>query len=219
MMARARQAVPAREDDALTQLYRHVTEQQAARFGAEYDLAAGRARYSSWLRDEAAGAGAGDADQAVTALYRQHYRTLVRLAVFLVGDVTAAERLVQDSFVALHPAWPGLRGRDHAAAFLQRSVIQGSRAPRHLAAMAQLQAAGGHPGESAVVTALRALPARQREAVVLQCYADLTDGQIAAAMGVSTARARSHLAKAMAALRAGLQPDGGSLKIWQGEPS
>jgi DNA-directed RNA polymerase specialized sigma24 family protein len=46
----------------------------------------------------------------------------------------------------------------------------------------------------------------------------LADDQIAAAMGVSTAKARGHIAKAMAALRAELQADGGALKIWQGEP-
>jgi DNA-directed RNA polymerase specialized sigma24 family protein len=216
-MDRARQAVSAPEDGLLTQLYRQVTEQQVARFSEGYDLAAGRDRYAAWLRDEAAGAGGWDADRAVTVLYSQHYRALVRLAAFLVSDVTAAEEVVQDSFAALHSAWPQLRGPDHAGAFLQRSVIQGSRAPLR-AVGADLRAAGRHPGEPPVVVALRALPARQREAVVLRCYADLADEQIAAAMGISTARARGLIAHAMAALRAGLQPDGSALIIWQGEP-
>jgi DNA-directed RNA polymerase specialized sigma24 family protein len=46
-----------------------------------------------------------DADSAVAALYRLHYRFLVGLAVLLVQDIATAEGLVQDSFVAMHSAW------------------------------------------------------------------------------------------------------------------
>ena len=46
-----------------------------------------------------------DADTAVAALYRLHYRFLVGLAVLLVQDIATAEGLVQDSFVAMHSAW------------------------------------------------------------------------------------------------------------------
>jgi hypothetical protein len=41
-----------------------------------------------------------DADQAITAIYGTEYRSLVRLAAVLVGDVGIAEEVVQDSFVA-----------------------------------------------------------------------------------------------------------------------
>ena len=41
-------------DELLGRLYRQLTEQQAARFGAGYDLAAGRDRYAAWLRAHAA---------------------------------------------------------------------------------------------------------------------------------------------------------------------
>ena len=55
-----------------------------------------------------------------------------------------------------------------------------------------------------MVQALRALPAGQREAVVLTLYLDLTDEEAAAAMCVSRAALRRYLAAAMAALRAAL---------------
>jgi RNA polymerase sigma factor (sigma-70 family) len=55
---------------------------------------------------------------------------------------------------------------------------------------------------SAVIEALRALPRRQREAVVLRYYGDLSDAQVAAAMGVSTGAAQRHAARAMAPMRA-----------------
>ena len=59
---------------------------------------------------------------------------------------------------------------------------------------------------SAVVLALRALSAGQREAVVLKFYLDLTDEQAAAAMRLSRTALRRHLAAAGAALRGVLPP-------------
>ena len=54
---------------------------------------------------------------------------------------------------------------------------------------------------SAVVAALRSFPARQREALVLRFYGDLSEAQIAAAMGISRGAVKSHTARAMSALR------------------
>jgi RNA polymerase sigma factor (sigma-70 family) len=53
----------------------------------------------------------------------------------------------------------------------------------------------------AVITALRALPARQREALVLRYYADLSEADIAEAMGVSRGAVKSHLSRGIAALK------------------
>jgi RNA polymerase sigma factor (sigma-70 family) len=60
-----------------------------------------------------------------------------------------------------------------------------------------------------VVAALQRLTSRQREAIVLRYYADLSEGQIAAAMGISRGAVKSHLARGMAALRAALGPERG----------
>jgi len=60
---------------------------------------------------------------------------------------------------------------------------------------------------SAVVTALRTLPPRQREALVLRFYGDLSEAQIAAAMGISKGAVKSHTARAMTALRSVLERD------------
>ena len=61
----------------------------------------------------------------------------------------------------------------------------------------------GEPG-SAVVSALRALSARQREVVVLRYFADLPEAEIASATGMSVAAVRDHAAQAMSSLQAGL---------------
>jgi RNA polymerase sigma-70 factor (sigma-E family) len=158
-----------------------------------------------------------DADRAVTALYSEHYRSLVRLAAFLVRDVATAEELVQDSFVAVHAAWRRLRDTDRALAYLRQSVINRSRSVlRHREVVHKIapRLAPDMPGAEqeaivrldryALVSALRTLPTRQREVLVLRYYAGLSQAQIASAMGISTGAVKSHTARAMSSLRAEL---------------
>ena len=130
------------------------------------------------------------ADQAVASLYHQHYRPLVRLAALLVPDLVAAETLVQDAFVDLYTVGPGLLGDDAAIVFLRRRVVDRSRS-----------APAGHgPRCPGLPTALWALPARQREVLVLQYFADLPEAQVAATAGISEAAVRSQVALAFSAL-------------------
>jgi len=264
-----------REDELLSRLYQQVTGQQAARFAAGYDVAAGLERYQAWLREHAAGdragleaiqartvmavqasaggagvvtaapdpgeavtadrttrgpagtrseiAGAwagGDADRAVTVLYAAHYRSLVRLAALLLRDVSMAEEVVQDSFVAMHDGWRQLRDSDKALSYLRQSVVNRSRSVLRHRVVVDRNAPKPAPDmpsaeqgaitlleRSAVVTALRTLPPRQREALVLRFYGDLSEAQIAAAMGISKGAVKSHTARAMTALRSVLERD------------
>jgi RNA polymerase sigma-70 factor (sigma-E family) len=158
------------------------------------------------------------ADWAVTELYSLHYHRLVRLAALLVRDVPSAEDVVQDSFVAMHDGWRRLRDAESALAYLRQAVVNRSRSVlRHRAvvekypekpspdmpsaehgALVQLE-------RSAVAAALRKLPGRQREAIVLRYYADSSEAEVAAAMGISCGAVKSHTARAMAALRADLE--------------
>jgi len=147
--------------------------------------------------------GDGDAGQAVATLYQMHYRSLVRLATLLVSDLATAEDIVQDSFAAVHGVWQALPDSDAALSYLRRSVVRRSRsAPGPQLTGVPL------PG-SAIVSALRALPVRQREVVVLQYFADLPEAEIASATGMSTAIVRSHAARAMSSLSAALPPAAG----------
>jgi RNA polymerase sigma factor (sigma-70 family) len=68
-----------------------------------------------------------DADRAVTRLYLTHYRPLVRMAALLVQDLSTAEEIVQDSFVAVHAAWRRRPDTGHALSYLRRSVVDRSR--------------------------------------------------------------------------------------------
>jgi RNA polymerase sigma-70 factor (sigma-E family) len=159
-----------------------------------------------------------DATQAVTAIYTTHYRSLVRLAVLLVRDVATAEEVVQDSFIAMHGAWRRMRDSDKALSYLRQSVVNRSRsvlrhrvvvdrnAPKPAPDMPSAeQGALSLLERSAVIAALRTLPPRQREALVLKYYADLSEAQIATTMGISQGAVKSHTARGMASLRTVLE--------------
>jgi RNA polymerase sigma-70 factor (sigma-E family) len=168
----------------------------------------------------AGGAAEPGATGAVCELYRAHYLSLVRMAALLVGDVAAAEQVVQDSLVAMHANWRWLKRGEKALAFVRRRVINRSRfVLRHQVSgerdvgppLPQVPSAACDAGPqlacSPVVAALDRLSRRQREVLVLRYYADLSEAETAAAMGISSGAVKSHTARAMLAIREALGPE------------
>ena len=158
------------------------------------------------------------ADEAVIKLYSGHYRSLVRLAVLLVRDEPTAEEVVQECFIAMHDGWHRLRDEEKALSYLKQAVVNRSRsvlrhrsvidrnAPKPAPDMPSAeQGAISLLERSAVITALRGLPDRQRQALVLRYYADLSEAQIAEMMGISKGAVKSHTARGMSSLRAALE--------------
>src|SRR4051794_28808138 len=154
------------------------------------------------------------ADDAVTTLYTAHYRSLVRLSALLLGDAAVAEEVVQDAFVAMHGKWGRLREPEKAAAYLRQAVVNRSRSAlrrrgveeRHLQVSNETGPSAEHSAlhtleRDAVMSALRSLPQRQREVLVLRYYADLSEADIAGAMGISQGAVKSHASRGIAALR------------------
>jgi DNA-directed RNA polymerase specialized sigma24 family protein len=144
------------------------------------------------------------ARQALAALYAEHSRPLLRLAVLLVSDIVTAETVVQDAFTAICGERQWLGDTEAAAAFLLRAVVHGTRSAADRRAPGG--AAGDPPGYGAVIDALRTLKSFQREALVLRYYASLSEEQAAAAMGVRLGELKAHVAAGMDVLRAILQP-------------
>jgi RNA polymerase sigma-70 factor (sigma-E family) len=150
----------------------------------------------------------------LTVLYTTHYRGLVRLAAYLTGDRDNAEEVVQDAYVKVLGRWGGVRDLDKGEAYLRQAVVNLSRSrlrhrvvvERHAPAPLP-DAASAEAGaitaldRAAVVAALAELPRRQREALVLRYYADLSEAQTAHAMGISAGAVKSHTSRGMAALR------------------
>jgi RNA polymerase sigma-70 factor (sigma-E family) len=157
-----------------------------------------------------------DADSALEQLYAAHWRQLVRLSVLLVRDVATAEEVVQDAFVAVHGRWSKLRDHDKALAYLRQTVVNRSRsALRHRAVVTRHAAREAvprpQPGadeaalatdrRGAVLDAMRELPDRQREVLALRYYLDLSEAEIADALGISRGAVKSHASRGSATLR------------------
>jgi RNA polymerase sigma-70 factor (sigma-E family) len=163
---------------------------------------------------------AWDASDTVTEIYTAHYNQLVRLAVMLVHDVQTAEEVVQDAFEAMHMAWRRLRDSEKALSYLRQAIVNRSRSVLRHRKVVELHPPKPAPDEqsaehaaltlierSAVTSALRSLPGRQREAVVLRYYGDFSEADIATAMGISRGAVKSHTARAMAALKTILEQE------------
>ena len=155
-----------------------------------------------------------DARDAVTALYAAHALGLIRLAVVMLGDRPTAEDVVQDAFYGLYRRWHALSDTTNALAYVRSSVINGCRSALRRRVRQFANVAADQPGESAsaesaallseeyrqVLLAIRRLPSRQREALVLRYYLDLDEAEIAASMRISRGTVKSTTSRALAAL-------------------
>jgi RNA polymerase sigma-70 factor (sigma-E family) len=138
----------------------------------------------------------------------------------LLRDTPTAEEVVQDAFIAMHGGWDRLRDTEKALAYMRQAVVNRSRSVLRHRTVVEKNLQKPSPDmpsaevgaltlleRSAVVAALRDLPERQREAIVLRYYADLSEAEIAAAMRISRGAVKSHTSRGMAALRAALEQD------------
>jgi RNA polymerase sigma-70 factor (sigma-E family) len=158
----------------------------------------------------------GRAADLVHDLYQAHAVTLTRLARLLVRDQPSAEDVVQDAFLSLYRRLPRLAeptGPDEILPYLRKAVLNGARSvlrKRRRAALlsvldqppepsAEAAALAGE-GNQAVLAALDRLPRRAREVLVLRYYLDLSDREIAAALGVSRSTVSSTASRAVAAI-------------------
>jgi len=156
-------------------------------------------------------------EAAITRLFETHAAQFTRLAA-LLGAGAEAEDVVADAFCDLHRRWGRLRNPDAAPAYLRSAVRNLVRmrlrhqkvVQRH--APEQPQDASSAESEiilredqQDVVCALRELPSRQREALVLRYWLDLREAEIAQAMGISAGSVKVHTSRGMAALTKALR--------------
>lgn len=158
-------------------------------------------------------------DLDLADLYAAHHLSMVRLARLLVDDVATAEDVVQDAFLGLHRNQHSLRDSGAAAGYIRRAVINQARSTlrRRRTARAHLKVAEPEVGPAAdadlivseehreVLQALSRLPERQREVLVLRFWSDLSEAEIATAMGVSKGTVKSQASRAMKTLQKHLE--------------
>ena len=145
-------------------------------------------------------------------LYVRDMPDAVRLAALITGDPDLAQDIAHDAFLRSVGRFRHLRQPEAFEAYLRRAVVNActSHFRRRKVEAAYLRGQPRHPapvGEpdhgrrDELLVALSALPPRQRAAVVLRYYADLSEQQAGEALGCSASAVRSMVARAMERLR------------------
>lgn len=171
---------------------------------------------------EAAAAGRPEAlsgeagrDALIGRLFDEHYSGLCRLAALLLGDRAGAEEAVQEAFLRTYAGWWRIRRPEQARWYLRRAVVNQCRSRqrrrvsedrgnRVVHASERVVGGGDDVGartEAMVIAdAVRALPPRQRETVVLRYFEDMAEAEIARVLGCSEGTVKSQLSKARGTL-------------------
>jgi RNA polymerase sigma-70 factor (sigma-E family) len=146
--------------------------------------------------------------------FHAHHERLLRTMYLTTGDRYEAEDLAQDAFVRVYERWERVRDVEDPVRYLYRVALNAHRSRLRRLAVAARKAVRPEPptdhGEAAgerdaVRRALGALPAGQREAVVLIEWLGLTDREAAGILGVTAGAVRTRLHRARSALRHSLR--------------
>jgi RNA polymerase sigma-70 factor (sigma-E family) len=149
---------------------------------------------------------------------------LVRLAYGITGDRGKAEDLAQTALASAYASWSRVRRADDPDAYLRRIVLNAYRGgfrKRRVteeltgslpeAGSVTADPSGRQDDRAAIIAALVALPQRQREVIVLRFWLDLTEAQVANALGCSVGNVKSQASRALDRLRGSAE-----LADWEG---
>jgi RNA polymerase sigma-70 factor (sigma-E family) len=145
-------------------------------------------------------------------LYIQHFPGAVGLAYLLTGNHHQAEDLAQEAFVRLCGRFGHLRDPQSFGAYLRRTVVN-----LHVSGLRRLRVERAYlnqrgpetsrapvpdiEGRADLWQALQRLPPRQRAAVVLRYYEDLSERETASVLRCSVAAVKSLVGRGMQSLR------------------
>lgn len=149
-------------------------------------------------------------------LYEIHSAATIRLAYVLTGDRQVAEDLAQEAFIRVGRKLFGIRDPDHVRNYLFRTVINLSkdrlrRLKTERSATQRTIPVSAHDGmpdvgqQDQMWNALRSLPARQRAALFLRYYQDLSEAQTAEALECSMSAVKSLVNRGLKELRSSLE--------------
>ena len=171
--------------------------------------------------DGARGSGRSDVGSVVkggldrssfAAVFEAQHRQAVRLAYLLTSDRELAEDIVADAFAKVFVPWQRGEVRD-VGGYLRRAVVNESNSKlrrRYLERRVAARRSGDDRGQLAaddhtvdhdqMWTALQQLPDRQRRAIVLRYYEDLSEAQAATLLGVPVGTVKSQVSRGLARL-------------------
>jgi RNA polymerase sigma-70 factor (sigma-E family) len=147
---------------------------------------------------------------------------LFRTALVVVGDHQLAQDLLQEALVKAYVAWPRLRDTTKAEAYVRRTIVTTAiswrrRRSFHEHPVALVPDARNADQTERLAThdvlweQVRSLPPRQRAALVLRYYEDLSEADTAALLGCSVGTVKSQVSAALSKLRNHVRPDSGVL--------
>lgn len=154
-----------------------------------------------------------DRPEKMEALYALHMEDATRLAFLLTGERHTAEDLAQDAFIKSAGRFQDLRSPDAFSAYLMKTLVNECRGywrrrhveRKYLGRSLGISSTNDRQGESddrlAIIDALEGLSRRQRTAVVLRHYADLSESRTAELMGCSVGTVKTLTSRGLAALR------------------
>jgi RNA polymerase sigma-70 factor, ECF subfamily len=160
--------------------------------------------------------GGGARIEELEELYRRDYARFLRVAVATVGSRDVAADVVQDAFARALRSRHTFRGESSLEAWVWRIVTNVALTTSRRRADAQTlelaaaaAASNGAPAHPELRAAIALLPERQRQALFLRHYADLSYDEIAEVLGVARGTVSATLHAARDSLRATV-PEGGS---------
>ena len=152
-------------------------------------------------------------DLLIGEMYRAEATNLVRLARFFVDDRDAAEDLVQEAFIRLARSAHRVRERERIPAYLRSIVLNLARDHNRRGLVSLRHRTSSEPAppsldevmaandeERAVIEALRQLPTRQRDCLVLRYYLESGVAEIAQTLGISPNSVKTHLSRGLRTL-------------------
>ncbi|MER7176897.1 SigE family RNA polymerase sigma factor [Streptomyces mesophilus] len=155
-----------------------------------------------------------DEEDGYREFVRAFWPRLVRTAYLLTGDLHHAEDLTQTALAKAYRSWRKVSRSDRPEAYVRKMLVtcnsdrfRKRRVGEHLTAIPP-DVAGSHDPAAQVddrgslLAALAQLPPRQRAVVVLRYWEDLSESEVAEALGCSAGTVKSQAAKGLAKLRA-----------------
>lgn len=154
-----------------------------------------------------------DVEVGFAEFVRAHTQGLLRTAYLLTGNGPAAEELVQDTLVRLYRKWQLVQAAEQPLAYVRRALTNTYLNERRRASSREIHldvppervdtvdATKRIADRDELWPLLRALPSRQRAAIVLRYYSDLPDGDIAEALDCRVGTVRSLISRGLASMR------------------
>ena len=138
----------------------------------------------------------------------------LRAVAATTGNMTLAEDQTAEAFARAWASWRKVSDHPAPRAWVVRAALNAGaswwhRRSKETALTSDDIAAADSLGtglDTALLTALRRLPARQREVIALRVFLDLDIDTTARHLGIAPGTVRAHLSRAMTALRSELAP-------------